>query len=162
MTSLQTGYRKQAGPADGRVAVELSELCGDQRLFECPSSVTPMNDVRGAASDSRCLPTSVQHLSQVSAQSSPWAFGSCPSPHDDRSLRNPCYYQLQVQGGSLVSTGSNCDTQGSGAGASHRLQVELSLPSTSPSSSAVLPSHFQAFGSLLHPSPVQRPGFLTQ
>lgn len=39
----------------------------------------------------------------------------------------------------------------------HGLQVEFSLPSASPPSSSVLPSHFQTLGGLLHSSPVQHP-----
>lgn len=134
----------------------LSELCGDQcpqQLFGCPFSLPPCDDLRDAASDRCCSPAAVQLQSQASAQSSLWAFGSSPSRHDDHGLRNSCFYQLHMRGGSFVSEGPDCGTAGDGAGASHRLQVEFSLPSTSPSPSTVLPSPFQAFSSLLAPFP---------
>ncbi|XP_029938627.1 mesoderm induction early response protein 2 [Salarias fasciatus] len=153
------------GKHDGKLVMELSQLCGDQcpqQLFGCPSSLPPMNNLQDPTSD-RCCPSAlIQRPSQSSAQSSQWAFGGSPSHHDDHGLRNPCFYQLHMQGGSFVSAGSDCGAAGGGPGASHRLQVEFSLPSTSPSSSAALPSHFQAFGSLLHPSPIQHQRFLTQ
>ncbi|CAN9500469.1 unnamed protein product [Ophioblennius macclurei] len=158
--------------------MELSQLCDDQcpqQPLGCPSSLPPTKDLQDPTSDRRCPPASVQHRSQFSAQSPPWAFGSSPSPHhihddndDVHNHQSSCFYQLHMQGGSFVSSGTDCGEAGGGGGGgggvgvSHRLQVEFSLPSTSPSSSAVLPSHFQVLGSLLHPSPVQQPRFLTQ
>ncbi|XP_072245721.1 mesoderm induction early response protein 2 [Leuresthes tenuis] len=154
MTSVCTGLRKQAGPADGELVMSLSELCGDecsQQLFECPFSFPSMDDLRDPGSDSCCPSAPVQLQSQPSAQSSQWVCGNSPSPHDDHSLRNSCFYHLHMRGGPFVSDGSDCGAAGGGADAPRRLQVELSLPSSSPSSPAVLSSHFQAFGNLLHP-----------
>ncbi|XP_061594147.1 mesoderm induction early response protein 2 [Cololabis saira] len=143
--------------------VSLSELCGDrcpQRLFECPFSFPSVEDLRDPGSDGRRPSAPVQLQSQASAQSSRWACGNSPS-HDDRGLRNSCFFQLRMQGGPFASEGSDCGTAGGGADAPHRLQVEFSLPSASPSS-ALLSSHFQAFDGLLHPSPLQHPHSLMQ
>ncbi|XP_042368148.1 mesoderm induction early response protein 2 isoform X2 [Plectropomus leopardus] len=165
MNSVQTGHRKQAGPADGELVMELSDLCGDgcpQQLFGCPFSLPPMDDLRDPGSSSCCPSALVQLQSQPSPQSSQWAGGSPPSCHDDHRLPGSCFYQLHMCGGPFASEGPDCDTAGGGTGSAHGLQVEFSLPSASPPSSSVLPSHFQAFGSLLHSSPVQHPRSLTQ
>ncbi|XP_023133549.1 mesoderm induction early response protein 2 [Amphiprion ocellaris] len=170
-TSMGTGQLESTLPPqsnldldkqDGELVMGLSELCGDdcpQQLFGCPFSLPPIHDLRDSGSDSCCPSAPVQLQSQPSAQASQW---SSPSHHDDHGLPNPCFYQLHMRGGPFVSEGPDCGTAGGEAGAPHRLQVEFSLPSASPPSSAVLPSHFQAFGSLLHPSPVQHPRSLTQ
>ncbi|KAL7396721.1 hypothetical protein ABVT39_010794 [Epinephelus coioides] len=165
MNLVQTGHRKQAGPADGELVMGLSDLCGDgcpQQLFGCPFSLPPMDDLRDAGSGSCCPSALVQLQSQPSPQSSQWAGGSPPSCHDDHRLQGSCFYQLHMCGGPFVSEGPDCDAAGGGTGSPHGLQVEFSLPSASPPSSSVLPSHFQTFGSLLHPSPVQHPRSLTQ
>ncbi|KAM6921982.1 mesoderm induction early response protein 2 [Xenentodon cancila] len=148
---------------DGEL-VSLSELCGDrcpQRLFECPFSFPSADDLRDPGSDGRHPSAPVQLQSQASAQSSRWACENSPS-QDDRGLRNSCFFQLHVRGGPFASEGSDCGTAGGGADAPHRLQVEFSLPSASPSSPALLSSRFQAFDSLLHPSSLQHPRSLTQ
>ncbi|XP_013890152.1 mesoderm induction early response protein 2 [Austrofundulus limnaeus] len=127
---------------DGELLMSLSELCGDecpQQLFECPFSLRPVDDPQDPGSDSG--PARLQY--QSSAQSPDWA--SPPRHHHDYGLLNSCLYQLHMRGGPFVSEGSDCDPAGGGT------QVEFGLPSTSPSSSAVLSSHLQAFGSLLHP-----------
>lgn len=164
MTSVQTGHRKQAGPADGELVMGLSDLCGDrcpQQLFGCPFSLPPMDDLSDHDPGRPSAPLQLQ--SQPSTQSSQWAAGSPPSCHDDCRLPGSCFYQLHMHGGAFVSEDPDCGAAGGGAGSPHGLQVEFSLsPSASPPSSAVLPSHFQAFGSLLHASPVQHPRSLTQ
>ncbi|XP_044054704.1 mesoderm induction early response protein 2 isoform X2 [Siniperca chuatsi] len=148
---------------DGELVMGLSDLCGDgcsQQLFGCPFSLPLMDDLRdpGSGSCQSCPSAPLQLQSQPSHQSSQWADESPPSCHDDHHL--PGFYQLHMRGGPFVSEGPDCGTAGGGTGG---LQVEFSLcPSASPPSSAVLPSHFQAFGSLLHPSPVQHPRSLTQ
>ncbi|XP_035509773.1 mesoderm induction early response protein 2 [Morone saxatilis] len=166
ITSVQAGLRKQAGPADGELVMGLSDLCGDgcpQQLFGCPFSLPPMDDLQEPSSGSCCPSAPVQLQSQPSPQSSQWAGGSPSSCHDDHRLQGSCFYQLHMRGGPFVSEGPDCGTAGGGTGSPHGLQVEFSLsPSASPPSSAVLPSHFQTFGSLLHPSPVQHPRSLTQ
>lgn len=133
--------------ADGELMMSLSELCGDectQQLFECPFSFRPMDDPQLPGSGI-CL---IQLQSQPSAQSPEWA---APSHHDDHGLLNSCFYQLHMRGGPLFSEGSDCDPAGGGTHAPCGLQVEFGLPSTSTSSTAVLSSHSQVFGSLLHP-----------
>ncbi|XP_028443081.1 mesoderm induction early response protein 2 isoform X1 [Perca flavescens] len=168
MNSVQTGHRKQAGPAgkeDGELVMGLSDLCGDgcpQQLFGCPFSLPPMDGLRDPDSGSCCPSALVQLQSPPSLQSSQWAGGSPPSCHDDYRLPGSCFYQLHMYSGPFVSEGPDCDAAGGGTGSPHGLQVEFSLPSASPPSSSVLPSHFQAFGSLLHFSPVQHPRSLTQ
>lgn len=166
MTSVQTGHRKQAGPADGELVMGLSDFCGDgcpQQLFGCPFSLPPMDDLQDPGTSSCCLPAPVQLQSQPSPRSPQWAGGSPPSCLDDHGLPGSCFYHLHMRGGPLVSEGPECGAAGGGAGSPRGLQVEFSLsPSASPPSSAVLPSHFQAFGSLLHASPVQHPRSLTQ
>lgn len=143
----------------------LSDLCGDgcpQQLFGCPFSLPPMDGLRDPDPGS-CCPSALVHLqSPPSLQSSQWAGGSPPSCHDDYRLPGSCFYQLHMRSGPFVSEGPDCDTAGGGTGSPHGLQVEFSLPSASPPSSSVLPSHFQAFGSLLCSSPVQHPRSLTQ
>ncbi|XP_059197719.1 mesoderm induction early response protein 2 isoform X2 [Centropristis striata] len=150
---------------DGELVMGLSDLCADgcpQQLFGCPFSLPPMDGLRDHGSGSCCPSALVQLQSQPSPQSSQWAGGSPPSCHDDHHLPGSCFYQLHMCSGPFVSEGPECDTADGGAGSPHGLQVEFSLPSASPPSSSVLPSHFQAFGSLLHPSPVQHPRSLTQ
>lgn len=151
---------------DGEMVMGLSDLCGDaypQQLFGCPFSLPPMDDLQDSDSASCCPSASVELQSQPSPQSSLWAGGSPPSCHDNHRLPGSCFYQLHMRGGPFVSESPDCGTAGDGTGSPHGLQVEFSLsPSASPPSSAVLPSHFQVFGSLLHPSPVQHPHSLTQ
>ncbi|XP_023261029.1 mesoderm induction early response protein 2-like isoform X1 [Seriola lalandi dorsalis] len=150
---------------DGELVMGLSELCGDrcpQQLFDCPFSLPPMDDLQEPGSDRCCSSAAVQLQSQSSALSSQWACGSPPSCNDDHCLPGSCFFQLHMRGGPFVSDVPNCGTPGGGTGAPHGLQVEFSLPSASPPSSAVLPSHFQPFGSLLHPSPVKHSRSLTQ
>lgn len=143
----------------------LSELCGDecpQQLFGCPFSLPPIDGLQESGSDSCCPSAPVQLQSQLFAETSQWACGNSPALHDNHGLPNSCFFQLHMRGEHLLSEGPDCGTVSSGASASHMLQVEFSLPSSSSSSTAVLPSHFQAFSSLLHPSPVQHPRSLTQ
>ena len=150
---------------DDELVMGLSELCGDgcpQQLIGCPLSLPPMDDLRDPGSDS-CRPSAtVQFQSQPSAMISQWTCGSPPSNHDDHCLPGSCFYQLHMRGGPFVSEDPNCGTLGSGTGAPNGLQLEFSLPSASPPSSAVLSSHFQAFGNLLHPASVQHSHSLTQ
>ncbi|XP_074491574.1 mesoderm induction early response protein 2 isoform X2 [Sebastes fasciatus] len=150
---------------DGELVMELSDLCGDgcpQQLFGCPFSLPPMDDLGDPGSGSCCPSALVQLRSQPSPRSSQWAGGSPPSCHDDHRLPGSCFYQLHMCSGPFVSEGPDCDAAGGGTGSHHGLQVEFSLPSASPPSSSVLPSHFQALGSLLHSSPVQHLRSLTQ
>ncbi|KAK2835589.1 hypothetical protein Q5P01_016073 [Channa striata] len=142
------GHRKQAGPADGELVMGLSELCGDncpQQMIGCPFSSVPMDDSQDPGSETCCLSAPVLLQSQPSAHSSSCAYGSPPSCHADHHLPDSCFYQLHMRGGPFVSEGSDCAAAADGTGAPHGPQVEFSLPSTSPPSSAVLPSHFQAF-----------------
>ncbi|XP_005920890.1 mesoderm induction early response protein 2 isoform X2 [Haplochromis burtoni] len=150
---------------DGELVMGLSELCGDecpQQLFGCPFSLPPIDGLQESGSDSCCPSAPVQLQSQLFAETSQWACGNSPALHDNHGLPNSCFFQLHMRGDHLLSEGPDCGTVSGGASASHMLQVEFSLPSSSSSSTAVLPSHFQAFGSLLHPSPVQHPRSLTQ
>lgn len=143
----------------------LSDLCGDrcpQQLFACPFSLLPMDDLRDPGSGTSCPSASVQLLAQSSPQTSLWACGSPPSCHDDPHLPGSCFYQLHMRGGPFDCEGRDCGAAGGGTVPPCELQVEFSLPPASPPSPAVLPSHFQAFGSLLHPSPVQHPRSITQ
>nr|XP_046248272.1 mesoderm induction early response protein 2 isoform X2 [Scatophagus argus] len=150
---------------ENELAMGLSDLCGDgcpQQLFGCPFSLPPMDDLEDPGSGS-CVSAPVQLQSQPSPQSSQWARESPLSCHDDHHLPDSCFYQLHMRGGPFVSDGPDCGAAGGETGSPHGLQVEFSLsPSASPPLSAVLPSHFQAFGSLLPPSPVQHPHSLTQ
>uniref|UniRef100_A0A1A8MV45 Mesoderm induction early response 1, family member 2 n=2 Tax=Nothobranchius TaxID=28779 RepID=A0A1A8MV45_9TELE len=133
---------------EGELGMSLSELCDDecpQQLFERPFSFRSMEDLQESSSDRS--PVQLQLHSQPSARCSEWV---SPSHHDDPGLLNSCFYQLHMRGGPFVCDGSDFDPAGSGV-CPPRLQVEFSLPTTSPSSPAVLSSHFQAFGSLLHP-----------
>ncbi|XP_068175366.1 mesoderm induction early response protein 2 [Antennarius striatus] len=141
----------------------LSDLCGagcPQQLFGCPLSL-PLMDNQDPGS---YFPSSPVELhSQPSPQSSHWVGGSPSSCHDDHCLPCACFYQLHMNSGPFLSEGPVCGTAGGGSGSPHGLQVEFSLsPSASLPSSAVLPAHFQAFGSLVHPSAVQHPHSLTQ
>ncbi|XP_034738049.1 mesoderm induction early response protein 2 isoform X3 [Etheostoma cragini] len=150
---------------DGELVMGLSDLYGDgcpQQLFGCPFSLPPMDGLRDPDSGGCCPSALVQLQSPPSLQSSQRAGGSPPSCHDNYSLPGSCFYQLHMCSGPFVSEGPDCETAGGGTGSPHGLQVEFSLPSASPPSSSVLPSHFQAFGSLLHSSPVQHPHSLTQ
>ncbi|KAK5870206.1 hypothetical protein PBY51_024860 [Eleginops maclovinus] len=140
---------------DGALVTGLSDLCGDgcpQQLLGCPFSLLPLDDLRDPGSTSCC--PSAQLQSQPPPQWSP------PSCHDDPHLSGSCFYQLHMCGGPFVS--EDGDAAGGGTVTPNGLQVEFSLPSASPPSSSVLPSHFQALGSLLHASPVQHPSPLTQ
>lgn len=151
---------------DGELVTGLSNLCGDgcpEQLFGCPFSLPPMDDLQDHGSGSCCPSGPVELQSQPSPQSPHWTGGSSASCHNDHCLPGSCFYQLHMRGGHFVSEGPDCSTAVDGTGSSHGLQVEFRLsPSSSPPSSAVLPSHFQTFGSLLHPSPVQHPRSLTQ
>ncbi|XP_028299361.1 mesoderm induction early response protein 2 isoform X2 [Gouania willdenowi] len=132
------------------------ELRGDdrcpQQLFGCPFSLLSMEHLQ--------TPSVALHpRPQPLAPSSSWTFGQSTFSPEDPSCGNSCFYQLHMQGGSLVSDQPDCgSTDGD---ASHRLQLELNLPSTSPSSSASscvpLPSPFQTLGSLLLHSPSSIP-----
>uniref|UniRef100_UPI0037E96AE1 LOW QUALITY PROTEIN: mesoderm induction early response protein 2 n=1 Tax=Semicossyphus pulcher TaxID=241346 RepID=UPI0037E96AE1 len=133
---------------DGELVMGLSDLCGDgcpQQLFACPFSLPPMDDLRDPGSDSCCPSAPTQLQSQSSPRSSFWAGGSPPSCHDDPRLPGSCFYQLHMRGGPFVSEGLDCGAAGGGTDSPRGLQVEFSLPSASPPSPAVLPSHFQAF-----------------
>ncbi|XP_029286356.1 mesoderm induction early response protein 2 [Cottoperca gobio] len=150
---------------DGELVMGLSDLCGDgcpQQLFGCPFSLPPVDDLRDPGSGGCCPSALVQLQSQPSSQSGQWADGSPPSCHDDHRLTGSCFYQLHMCSGPFVSEDPDCGAAGGGTGSPLGLQVEFSLPSASPPSSSVLPSHFQALGSLLHASPVQHPRSLTQ
>ncbi|KAK5931148.1 hypothetical protein CgunFtcFv8_027319 [Champsocephalus gunnari] len=143
MNSLQAGHRTQAGPADGAL---VSDLCGDGcPQFDCPFSLLPLDHLRDPGSGSCC----------PSAQLQPPPQWSPPSRHEDPRLSGPCFYQLHMCGGPFIS--EDGDAAGGGTPPPHGLQVEFSLPSASPPSSSVLPSHFQTLGGLLHSSPVQHP-----
>ncbi|KAM9383651.1 mesoderm induction early response protein 2 [Pholidichthys leucotaenia] len=146
---------------DAELVLGLSELCDDncpQQLFGCPFSLDNLQD---SGSDSCCPSASVQLQSHLSAPSSQWTCRNSPSCRNQRGLPNSCFFQLHMRHGPLLSEGSECGAAGGGTGASRKLPVEFSLPSASTSSSAV-PSHFQRFGSLMHPSPAQHPRSLTQ
>lgn len=150
---------------DGELVTGLSELCGDrcpQQLFGCPFSLPTIDDLRDPDSGSCCPSVQARLKSQPSSQSSQCTCGGPPSCHDDHCLRGPCFFQLHMRGRPFVSEGPDCGAAGSMTDSPHRLQVEFSLPCVSPPSSAVLPSHLQAYGSLLHPSPIQHPRSLTQ
>ncbi|KAK1896756.1 Mesoderm induction early response protein 2 [Dissostichus eleginoides] len=124
----------------------VSDLCGDGcPQFGCPFSLLPLDDLRDPGSGSCC----------PSAQLQPPPQWSPPSRHEDPRLSGPCFYQLHMCGGPFVS--EDGDAAGGGTAPPHGLQVEFSLPSASPPSSSVLPSHFQTLGGLLHTSPVQHP-----
>ncbi|XP_041863055.1 mesoderm induction early response protein 2 isoform X2 [Melanotaenia boesemani] len=156
--------KKETKSHDDELVMSLSELCGDecpQQLFECPFSFPSMDNLRDPGSESCCPSSPVQLQSQPLAQSSQWACQSSPSHRDDHGLRSSCFYQLHMHGEHFASEGSDCGTAGEGADTPHRLQMDFSLPSAPPSSS-VFSSHFQVFGSLLHPSPIQHPRSLTQ
>lgn len=143
----------------------LSNLCDDrcpQQLFGCPFSASPVDNLQDPGSDS-CLSAPFELQSQPSPQCSHWTGGSPTSCRKDRCIASSCFYQLDMHGRHFVSQRPDSSTAVDGTGSSHGLQVEFRLsPSASPPSSAVLPSHFQAFGSLLQPSPVQHPSSLTQ
>ncbi|XP_034439857.1 mesoderm induction early response protein 2 [Hippoglossus hippoglossus] len=142
---------------DGELVMGLSELCGDgcpQQLFGCPFSLQPLDDLRDPGSDSCCPSAPVQLQSQPSALSSQSACGSPPCCHDDHCLPGSCFYQLHMLGGPFVPEDPDCAPSGA-TGGPHGLQVEFSLPSASPPSSTLLPSHFQAIGGLQHPSALQ-------
>ncbi|XP_068563340.1 mesoderm induction early response protein 2 [Cebidichthys violaceus] len=173
-SSVDTGQLQSPSPPqssldahkrDGELVMGPSDLCGDgcpQQLFGCPFSLPPLDDLRDPGSDSCCPSALVQLQAQPFPESSQWAGGSPLSCHDDHCLPGSCFYQLHMCSGPFVSEGPDCDTAGRGGGSHHGLQVEISLPSASPPSSSALPSHFQALGSLLHPSPVQHARSLTQ
>ncbi|XP_014888648.1 mesoderm induction early response protein 2 [Poecilia latipinna] len=138
---------------DGELVMSLSELCPDecpQQLFDCPFSFPSMDELGDADSDRPSAPVQLQ--SQPSDQHSEWGRGNPLSRlDDDHGFLNSCFYHLQMHGRPFVSDGPGCGVAGGGTRASHRLQVEFNLPSTSASSPAVLSSNFQALGSLLHP-----------
>lgn len=144
---------------EGELVTGLSNVCGDG----CPFSVPPMDDLQDPHSSSCCPSAPVDLHSQPSPQSSHWAVGSPSSCHNDLCLPDSCFYQFHMCGGHFISGGPDCITASDGSSSSHEMQVEFRLsPSASPPSTAVLPSHFQTFGSLLHSSPVQQPHSLTQ
>lgn len=168
MNSVQTGHRKQAGPAgqeDDELVMGSSDVCGDgypRQLIGCPFSLPPLDDLRDPGSDG-CCPSALGELpSQPFPQSSQWAGGSPLSCPDDHCLPGSCFYQLHMCSGPFVPEGPDCDAAGGASGSHHGVQVEFSLPSASPPSSSALPSHFQALGSLLHPTTVQHLRSLTQ
>lgn len=150
---------------DGGLVTGLSNLCDDrcpQQLFGCPFSPSPVDNLQDPGSDS-CLSAPFELQSQPSPQCSHWTGGSPTSCRKDHYIPSSCFYQLDMHGRHFVSECPDSSTAVDGTGTSHGLQVEFRLsPSASPPSSAVLPSHFQAFGSLLQPSPVQHPSSLTQ
>ena len=149
--------------ADGELVMGLSELCGDgcpQQLFGCPFSLQPLvDDLRDPGS---CCPSApVQLQSQPSALSSQSACGSPPCCHDDHCLPGSCFYQLHMLGGPFVPEDPDCAPSGA-TGGPHGLQVDFSLPSASPPSSTLLPSHFQVIGGLQHPPSALQHCSLTQ
>lgn len=165
MNLVQTGHRKQAGPADGELMTELSDLCEGgypQQMFACPFSFSPPTDhLWNHGSDTCCPSAPVQLLSQPSPKSfPPWASGSPPSCHSDPHLPGSCFYQLHTRAGPFAPEGVDFGAGVGGTVSPCGLQVEWQ--SASPPSPAVLQSHFQAFGSLLHPPPVQHPRSFTQ
>ncbi|XP_047192878.1 mesoderm induction early response protein 2 isoform X2 [Scophthalmus maximus] len=150
---------------DKRDGELVMELCGDGcpgQLLGCPFSLQPMDDLRGDPGSESCCPSApVQLKSQPSALSSQSVCGSSPCCHDDHCLPGFCFYRLHMRGGPFVSEDPHC-AAGGVTGAPRGLQVEFSLPSASPPSSTLLPSHFQAIGSLLLPAAVQHSRSLTQ
>lgn len=162
------GYRSVSiyyfiGP-DGELVMGLSDLCASgcpQKLFGCHFSLPSMDDPQDPGPSSCCSSASAQLQSQSSPQSSQWACGSPASLHDNQHLLGSCFYQLHMHG-PFVPGAPDSDAAESGIGALHRMQVEFSLPSASSSSSALLPSPFEAFGSLLQAPSLQHSHSLTQ
>lgn len=150
----------------GELVIGLSELCANgcpQQLFSCPFSLPTMEDLQDPGQGS-CLPTpSAQLQSQPSPPCPQSSQRACspPSTPDDHHLLGSGFLQLQLHA-PFVHQAPDCGTAGSGNGASHRLQVDFSLPTASPPSPAILPSDYGAFGGLLHSPPVQHPRSLTQ
>ncbi|TNN43456.1 Mesoderm induction early response protein 2 [Liparis tanakae] len=150
---------------DDELAMRSSDSCGDgcpRQLIGCPFSLPPLDDLRDPGSDG-CCPSALGELpSEPFPQSCQWAGGSPLSCPDDHCLPGSCFYQLHMCSGPFVPEGPDCDAAGGAPGSHRGLQVEFSLPSASPPSSSALPSHFQALGSLLHPTALQHPHSLTQ
>ncbi|XP_029004575.1 mesoderm induction early response protein 2 [Betta splendens] len=123
---------------DGALVMGMSELCGEacpqQLIGCCPLSLPPAGDLQDPGS----APVPPQSQSQPRAQSSRWACRGRPS------LPGSCFYRLHMLGGPFAPGGPDFAAAG-GSGAPRGSQVEFSLPSTSPPSSAALSSHFQAF-----------------
>lgn len=164
MTSDCTGHRKQAGPADGELVMDLSELCASrcpQQLLSCRFSLPSMDDLQDPGPGSWCPSAPAQLQSQSSVKSSQRACDSPPSHHGSHHLIGSCFYQLHMHG-PFVSGDPDSDRAGRGTDAPHRMQVEFSLPSASSSSSAMLPLPFEAFGSLLCTPPIQHSHSLSQ
>lgn len=144
---------------DGELATGPSASCCDG----CPFSFSPVEDLQDPGTDSPSVPFELQ--SPASPQCSHWTVGSpIRSRYTDHCLCFPgsCFYQLDTPAGRFVPERIDCGTAVDGTD-SHGLQVEFRLsPPASPPSSAVLASHFQAFGGLTQPSPVQHPHSVTQ
>lgn len=120
---------------DGESVMGLSELCGEecpqQLIGCCPFPLPSMGHLQHPDSQS-CCPSAL-------CPESHWACG------DDPSLPGSCFYHLHMHGGPLASEGPDFGTAAGGNSGPHVPHVEFSLPSTSPPSSAVISSHFQAF-----------------
>ncbi|XP_029684092.1 mesoderm induction early response protein 2 isoform X2 [Takifugu rubripes] len=146
---------------DGELATVPSDTCGDG----CPFSFSPVDDLQDPGSDLHCPSAPFELQSPPSPQCSHWTIGSpIQSCHNNHCLCFPgsCFYQLDTPAGRFVPERRDCGTMVD-ATDSHELQVEFRLsPPASPPSSAVLASHFQAFGGLTQPSPVQHPHSVTQ
>lgn len=157
MNWVQTGHRKQAGPADGELVPGLSGLCADgcpSQLFGWPSSLPPMDDLQGPDS-AGCCP-SVPAEPQSCLQGVHWS--PAASCHAARCHPEPCLYQLNMHGGHFLAA-----EDGGSSASSRGLQVEFRLsPSASPPLPATLLSPFHTFSSLLRTPPVQHPRSLTQ
>uniref|UniRef100_A0A8C7YLU4 Mesoderm induction early response 1, family member 2 n=1 Tax=Oryzias sinensis TaxID=183150 RepID=A0A8C7YLU4_9TELE len=136
---------------DGELVMSLSELCGEEcppQLFDRPFSEF-LADPRDPGPAGCCASAPDQTLSP------PWACGASACPREDHGLQNSCFYQLHMQQGAFAPEELSYGAAGDGAGAPHRLQVEYDLPLAPPSSPAGFSSHFQTFGSVLYPLPVQ-------
>ncbi|KAF7663075.1 hypothetical protein LDENG_00218850 [Lucifuga dentata] len=95
-------HRKQAGPADGELLMDLSETCAcrcPHQLFSCRFSLPSMDDLQDSDPGSCCPSAPAQLQSQSSAESSQRA---CDSPlshnHGNRHLIGSCFYQLHMRG----------------------------------------------------------------
>lgn len=160
MTSVQTGHRKQAGPADGELVSGLSELCADrcpQQLFGCPLSLPPVQD----------LPDPVSYRGQLRSQpslhSSQCACEDPPSRHvAEGPFPGTCFIQLHMRDGPLVSQGPDCVPAGDMTNPS--LGCRWDLAHRVPHLPQLLSSHHisRRFPPCCAPTAVQYPHSLTQ
>uniref|UniRef100_A0A3P8UF18 Mesoderm induction early response 1, family member 2 n=1 Tax=Cynoglossus semilaevis TaxID=244447 RepID=A0A3P8UF18_CYNSE len=155
---LESKLPQDLDKPDGELVMGLSELYEDlrpQQLFSGPFSLQSKEDLQDPGLETCCPSAPDQLLFPHSALHPQLVCRGPQCCHDDHSLPGSCFYQLHMRGGPFVPEDMDCTPPAGAGGGAHGLQVELSVPSFSPPSSTVFPSHLQTIGNRLQPSTSQ-------